>query len=135
MTLSRLAARAWEYAYQRPLPDFPILLSFWCVWSGFYLWLAIHLDRGEETLPGATLLLGIVLCVVAFPGIGRLLKHGRLPQRVRMSCVVLVTIPLTGMVQFDECPHANYVQILGKSIAYKGYACGNPRQTKPWWMR
>lgn len=43
--------------------------------------------------------------------------------------------PLAGMIQFERCPHAAYIQILGISITVEGDRCGNPKTAEPWWLR
>lgn len=62
-----------------------------------------------------------------------------LARRYAMSLLLVTTALLSsfigGIIQFERCPHADYVQIIGISIPVSGDACQNPRQNRPWWMR
>jgi len=86
-------------------------------------------------------LLVIVLAAMVTGSVGLLLASIRLIRARRYAAsfllvwVALLTAFLGGVIQFDRCPHATYVQVIGISIPVAGDACGNPRQIAPWWMR
>ena len=92
-------------------------------------------------LAGGQDLLVIVLAAMVTGSLGLLLASIRLIRARRYAAslllvwVALLTAFLGGVIQFDRCPHATYVQVIGISIPIAGDACKNPRQTAPWWMR
>ena len=64
------------------------------------------------------------------------LAVGRRWKALKLVLLTVVCVmPLAGMIQFERCPHATYLQLFGMSIPVEGRACGNIRRIEPWWMR
>jgi hypothetical protein len=65
----------------------------------------------------------------------RMLVARRFAMSLLLVIVALLSSLIGGIIQFERCPHATYVQIVGISIAVSGDACNNSRNITPWWMR
>jgi len=77
----------------------------------------------------------VALLVVAAGALVRLLATGRLRMAAACAAAALPVCVASGLVQYERCPHATYLQAFGAIITVEGQACGNQRHFEPWWLR
>jgi hypothetical protein len=134
MLLRFLRLARW-FLLQRPLDSAEVAVAGSLAWATLYIfWAARHFELGSNSLKPALSLTWLLPCVVGV-ALVRIVMRRRWKALLVFALVVAAVAPLAGMVQFERCPHAAYVQILGISIPVEGDACGNPRKVEPWWLR
>ena len=125
----------WWFLGRRDLSAVEVALGAWVAWVALYVfWAARWFELGSNSLKPA-LALTWTLPVVVFVALFRLALT-RQWKALRLFFVMAVVLaPFSGMLQFERCPHAIYVQVMGISLPVHGMPCGNPRRVEPWWMR
>jgi hypothetical protein len=131
----RFARLTWWFLFQRPLDAAEVAVAAWLAWTALYIfWAASSFELGRSLMKAA-LSLTILLPFVVAGSLLRLAMRKRWAAIVSIVLVVVAVAPLAGMVQFERCPHATYLQIIGVSIPVEGNPCNNPRRVEPWWLR
>lgn len=132
--LRRLAHWLRWLLIERQLSAVEVAFGSWALFAINYVLFASNVAARQG-------LFVIVLAAMVTGSVGLLLASIRLILARRYAAslllvwVALLTAFIGGVIQFDRCPHATYVQVIGISIPITGDACGNPRQIRPWWMR
>jgi hypothetical protein len=133
--LLRFARLTRWFLFQRALDAAEVAVAAWLAWAALYaFWAAHRFELGSSSLK-PTLSLTILLPLVAAVALVQVVRRKRWKAIISFVLVMVAAAPLAGMVQFERCPHATYVQILGISFPVEGNRCGNPRSVEPWWMR
>ncbi len=124
-----------SFLFHRPLDAAEVAVAGWLAWAAlFTFWAARRFELGSDSLKPALSLTFLLPCVVGI-ALVRLVVRRRWKALRVFGLVAVAAAPLAGMLQFERCPHAAYVQVLGISIAVEGDPCGNPRKIEPWWLR
>jgi hypothetical protein len=124
----------WFFFY-RPLNAAEVAIGAWLAWSALWVfWTARRFEIASNTLKPA-IALTVVLAGVVAVALLRLAVRRRWKALATCAGVALAVAPLSGLVQFERCPHASYVQVFGFSFTVDGERCGNDRRIEPWWMR
>jgi hypothetical protein len=132
--LVSMSKRVVWLTFKRPLHDVETATAGWFLLAITYLVHSSMVGRVENYYP--LLVLPLIPPLIIFTwSASRLAIAKRWRVLTLVAVLYLSTGPITGLVQFDQCPHAAYVQICGVSIPISGDACGNPRDVRPWWMR
>lgn len=139
--VAELLARAVRYAgwllWGRPLRAPEVFIGGWLFAAAAWAIQAIECERCQvifTPLMYPTVLPGAVL-IVALAALVRLATKRRWRAMLLCTIVALPSGIASGMLQYERCPHATYLQVFGASIPVAGRACGNPRQLEPWWLR
>jgi hypothetical protein len=78
---------------------------------------------------GIGLFLAVVICLAILAWDGR--------WKAFLLCLsfIMTTGIASGVLQVHRCPHATYLQIMGRSIPIAGKACNNEQPSQPWWLQ
>lgn len=122
------------FAAERPLRSAEVALIGWALFAITYILLVTGVARRDALLKPALasmLTASVVMLIAAV----RLIRTRQYAASFLVAGVACFTALLGGVIQWERCPHATYVQVIGISIPVSGDPCNNPRNVIPWWAR
>lgn len=125
------------FIWRRPLRAHEAFIGCWLALALLWAVMALKtLREGYVFMPSHLMTsLAMSLLLVAATGFTVSALRGRWWPLIICVTVALPAGAASGLFQYDHCPHATYLQVVGVSIPVVGKACRNPRDAAPWWMR
>jgi hypothetical protein len=102
------------FVWHRPIRALEVVVAAWLVIAVAWVWHAMLYRRGLFAFPEPILVNSVVgaVLIVGFVAAARILVRRR--WRALRWCVLisLASSLATGMLQWERCPHATYLQVL-----------------------